>query len=100
MPPPRPRQQRQQRLLALLTPDIRGVWSIDVDAKASSHIGVHSEARAIVGKAVGGEGGGHVEGDRRQGAMPIKPVSGRLDRIDTAEDSATAAPNGRISGGA
>ena len=58
-------------------PDVAGWWSIDVDAETSAGIHVHTNGRAIVGKAT------FVV--RKREASVDAVVSGRLDLIDTAE---------------
>ena len=59
------------------TPDIGGVWSVDLDTEASAEIHVHTEGRAIVGKASFVCKG--------KPARVNAVVTGRLDRIDTEE---------------
>ena len=59
------------------TPDIGGVWSVALDAEASAEIHVHTDGRAIVGKATFVCKG--------KPARVTAVVTGRLDRIDTAE---------------
>ena len=57
------------------TPDIGGLWSIGVDAKASAKIHVRMKGRAIDGKAT----------FMRKATRVNTVVSGRLDPIDTAD---------------